>query len=365
MKCKFEAPLLNGSRMGLRRPSPLTMPKLSVVPPTSSEKHLMPSSPRASSTLKPPLSSLPVSILCAVRMAASMTPPVPPNNRPAPLADENGASRVPSSVTLLRSMPKRTRSSSISRVVSTKSTSPSSLASTFFAVHGMSETHTRRLPPRSRCLGYTSLINAPAICCGDLQVDKCGMRSGRYFSTYWIHPGEQLVNMGNGPPVCTRRISSETSSMMVKSAAKPVSNTAPNPTRLSAAANRSSIVRTELAWAFSIKVAGTAGATCATTMAFGSANAATTASTWLFSIRAAVGHTRVHCPQKMQFDTLMPSWKPGPTRVLKPRSMKSMAPTPWTWWHTATQRPHKMHLLGSRTRAGEDRSRAWFFLRPR
>ena len=192
-------------------------------------------------------------------------------------------------------------------MVSTKSTSPSVLASTFLAVQGMSDTQTSRLPPRSRCLGYTSLISAAAICCGDLQVDRWGIKSGRCFSTYSIQPGEQLVNMGKGPPVWTRLMSSDTSSMMVRSAAKPVSNTAAKPMCLRAAARRSSMVLTELACALSIKVAGTAGAIWATTKAWGSPRALTTSSTWLRSIRAAVGHTRVHWPQKMQLDTLIPS----------------------------------------------------------
>ena len=86
--------------------------------------------------------------------------------------------------------------------------------------------------------------------------------------------------------------------MIVRSAAKLVSNTASKPTRLSAAASRSSITRTPslLLWPSS-SVAGTAGATCATTTASGSARAATTSSTWSRSTIAPVGHTRAHCPQ--------------------------------------------------------------------
>ena len=103
------------------------------------------------------------------------------------------------------------------------------------------------------------------------------------------------MNMGSTPPFWMRSSSSEPSSMMVRSAAKLVSNTASKPTRLSAAASRSSITRTPslLLWPSS-RVAGTAGATCATTTVSGSASALTTSSTWSRSTIAPVGHTRAH-----------------------------------------------------------------------
>ena len=142
--------------------------------------------------------------------------------------------------------------------------------------------------------------------------------------------------------------------MIVRSAAKLVSNTASKPTRLSAAASRSSITRTPslLLWPSS-RVAGTAGATCATTTASGSARAATTSSTWSRSTIAPVGHTRAHWPQYTHSLTLRPTAKPGATLVLNPRPVKSIAPTPCTSWQTVTQRPQSTHLLGSRHSAGE------------
>ena len=41
-----------------------------------------------------------------------------------------------------------------------------------------------------------------------------------------------------------------------------------------------------------------------------------------------------------------------------------MAPTPWTLWHTETQRPQRMHLLDSLTIDGEEMSMGCVFLMP-
>ena len=143
--------------------------------------------------------------------------------------------------------------------------------------------------------------------------------------------------------------------MIVRSAAKLVSNTASKPTRLSAAASRSSITRTPslLLWPSS-RVAGTAGATCATTTASGSASA-----------RDDVVHLvalddrarRAHAGALAAVDALAHVEADGEAgrdlRVLNPRPVKSIAPTPCTSWQAVTQRPQSTHLLGSRQSAGE------------
>ena len=61
---------------------------------------------------------------------------------------------------------------------------------------------------------------APIICCGDLQLDRCGISSGYRFSTRFTQPGQQDVNCGMTPPVLTRFRNSVVSSMIVRSAAK-------------------------------------------------------------------------------------------------------------------------------------------------
>ena len=74
----------------------------------------------------------------------------------------------------------------ISTVVRTKSTSGSpsvlnlsSCASNFLAVHGMMDTTTRFFFFISSCSGSVFLATAPNICCGDLQLETCGIISGK------------------------------------------------------------------------------------------------------------------------------------------------------------------------------------------
>ena len=61
------------------------------------------------------------------------------------------------------------------------------------------------------------------------------------------------MNIGSTPPFWMRSSSSDASSMIVRSAAKLVSNTASKPTCLSAAASRSSITRDALALAVALE----------------------------------------------------------------------------------------------------------------
>ena len=64
---------------------------------------------------------------------------------------------------------------------------------------------------------------------GDLQVDTFFRYLGFSFSRYLIHAGQQLVNMGNGPPLRIRSRNSADSSMTVRSAPKVVSYTSSAP----------------------------------------------------------------------------------------------------------------------------------------
>lgn len=78
---------------------------------------------------------------------------------------------------------------------------------------------------------------APSISCGDLQVDRLGMNSGKKVSQYFTQPGEQEVIIGSAPPPLRRLSSSVPSSKIVRSAPKSVSNTLSKPRRRSAAAS--------------------------------------------------------------------------------------------------------------------------------
>src|SRR4030042_4179398 len=75
-------------------------------------------------------------------------------------------------------------------------------------------------------------MRGASICWGDVELDKIGINSGKYFSTYKIQDGQQLVNMGNGPPFLIRCISSFASSTIVRSAPKTVSKTLSQPNSL-------------------------------------------------------------------------------------------------------------------------------------
>ncbi|MDR3673453.1 MAG: hypothetical protein P4L36_21590 [Holophaga sp.] len=94
-----------------------------------------------------------------------------------------------------------------------------------------------------------------------------------------IQPGEQLVNMGSTPPWVTRWISSEPSSMMVRSAVNEVSNTLAKPTRRRAATIWPSMSVPGLSPNSSAMDTDTAGACCTTTVLPGSASTRITSAT--------------------------------------------------------------------------------------
>jgi len=127
-------------------------------------------------------------------------------------------------------------SSASSRVVSTTSTSffPSRhicgrSISSFFAVHGIMATQKIRSGGICIFCAQYVLMMGPIIIMGDLHVDRFFPNWGYFFSTRLTQPGQQLVNMGKGPPALTRSSSSLPSSMIVRSAVKLVSNTYLNP----------------------------------------------------------------------------------------------------------------------------------------
>ncbi|OPZ47157.1 MAG: hypothetical protein BWY92_01842 [Firmicutes bacterium ADurb.BinA052] len=72
---------------------------------------------------------------------------------------------------------------------------------------------------------------------------------------------------------------------------------------------------------------------------------------------APVGQTLAHCPHCTQSTSARFLPNAGPTTASEPRYEKSSTPIFCTSPHTRTQSPQSMHLLGSRTSAGVERSR--------
>ncbi len=178
------------------------------------------------------------------------------------------------------------------------------------------------------------------------------MNSGWNCSTNLIQAGEQLVNIGSAAPSRRRRTSSEASSMIVRSAAKAVSNTRAKPRRRSAAFSSPATSAPGFRPNSSPRVTATAGACCTTAVTSGLPRAPSTAGADECSLNAPVGQTSRHWPQVTQLDTFSPWSRAGPTVVALPRPMKSRQPTPWTSSHTRTHLPQSTHLAGSRTMAG-------------
>ena len=71
---------------------------------------------------------------------------------------------------------------------------------------------------------------------------------------------------------------------------------------------------------------------------------------------APVGQAAAHWPQLTQFVSLSFRSKAGITCSSLPRWAKFRILMPCISSHTRTQSPQRMHLLGSRTMAGEERS---------
>ena len=72
----------------------------------------------------------------------------------------------------------------------------------------------------------------------------------------------------------------------------------------------------------------------------------------LLMVMAPVGQILAHWPQKVHCTLSSPWWKAGDTTDRMPRPVKEYTLTPCTSEHTRTQRPHRMHLDGSRTMDG-------------
>ena len=72
--------------------------------------------------------------------------------------------------------------------------------SNFFAVQGMTATHTTRLDD----VAYLAFMTEENICMGDLQVEMFFISSGWFFSQYCIHAGQQLVIRGRFSPASMR-----------------------------------------------------------------------------------------------------------------------------------------------------------------
>ena len=131
--------------------------------------------------------------------------------------------------------------------------------------------------------------------------------------------------------------------MMVRSAAKSVSNTLSKPRRCSAVAILPVTSEPIGMPNSSPSAARTAGAGCTTTNLSGSPSAAHTLSVSSFSVSAPVGQASMHWPQLTQ--AVVPSGIPqaDSMAVLKPRFVGPMTPTFWIFSHMATQR--RQHAL--------------------
>ena len=144
---------------------------------------------------------------------------------------------------------------------------------------------------------------APNICCGDLAVEGTSSKSGKLCSKKFTQPGQQEVKIGNFTFLSPfrwlfkRPSNSVPSSIMVRSAAKSVSNTYLKPSWRSAAAIFPVTKVPGSSPNSSPKAARTEGAVCTTTVLVGSLNARSTWLVWSTSVKAPVGHTETHCPQ--------------------------------------------------------------------
>ena len=115
-----------------------------------------------------------------------------------------------------------------------------------------------------------SRMTAANISMGDLQVEICFRYLGALNSRYRTQAGQQLVNMGNGPPFFSRRKNSSASSMVVISAPKLVSYTSSTPMSFSAVVILSMTFTPAGMPKASPTATRTAGAICTTTRFFGS-----------------------------------------------------------------------------------------------
>ena len=100
----------------------------------------------------------------------------------------------------------------------------------------------------------------------------------------------------------------------------------------------------------------TLGAYCTTTLRFLSCSMDQNFSVSLRMVIAPVGHTDAHWPQPTQSVSLRVLPKSAEMCAFLPRPLKSTAPMFWISAQVRTHNPQRMHLLGSRTMLGEERS---------
>lgn len=136
--------------------------------------------------------------------------------------------------------------------------------------------------------------------------------------------------------------------MMVRSAAKSVSNTLSKPTACRAAAKRPGVASSRESPTPSPQAARTAGATCTTVSTVGSRMASMMRLTSSRAVRAPVGQWVMHWPHSAQPASAMGRLSRTITFIEGPAPVKSHTPQCCTLSQMATQRMHLMHLLLSR-----------------
>ncbi len=171
-------------------------------------------------------------------------------------------------------------------------------------------------------------------------------------SAYFIQPGQQEVIWGKFLLPLILPINSFPSSRIVRSALNSVEKTLSKPNLLRAAT--SFPVTTEPGSRPNSSPIDTwmAGAVWTTTYFSGSARASQTRSISLTSVKAPTGQTTTHWPQLLQLISFCGKSKAVETTELKPRPVNSRAFSPCTSAQTLTQRPQRIHLLGSLFREG-------------
>jgi len=182
---------------------------------------------------------------------------------------------------------------------------------------------------------------------------------------YFTQPGEQLVNIGStaawSPSRRARfsRISSSVpSSMIVRSAAKLVSNTLSKPQRRRAVLSSKVTAVPGASPKHSPIAARGLGAVWMTTCLSGSSMAAQTSSVESLARSAPVGQRLMHWPQLMHTTSASGLPMKVEIRDRSPRSSTSRTPTSCRSMQVRRQRRHRTHLLLSRTTAWLEASTA-------
>ena len=177
---------------------------------------------------------------------------------------------------------------------------------------------------------------------------------GFSFSRYLIHAGQQLVNMGKGPPFFSRSRNSADSSMTVRSAPKLVSYTSSAPIIFRAETSLSMALTPGSRPKASPTATRTAGAIWNTTRLPESYSTRQALPISSRMVIAPVGQAAAHWPQLMQWVSASFRSKAGITCRSLPRWAKFRMPMPCISSQMRTQSPQRIHLLGSRTMAGEE-----------